>query len=68
MEGRLAAQLTFVVGKDRREVERGDGIEEEVDEVTVGEPVVRRGREEIGLVRGPIAIRLGHATLEAGRR
>ena len=64
----MAAELTFVVGVDGRKVERGDGVEEEVDEVAVGEPVVWRGREEVVLVGGPIAIRLGHTTLGAGRR
>jgi hypothetical protein len=48
MERRLAAQLALVVGEDRREVERGDGVEEEVDEIAVREPVVGRGREEAG--------------------
>ena len=67
MERRLAAKLALVVGEDRREVEGGDGVEEEVDEVALGEPVVGRGWEEVGLVGGPIAIRLGHATLGAGR-
>ena len=66
VEGRLAAKLALVVGEDRREVEGGDGVEEEVDEVALGEPVVGRGREEVGLVGGPIAIGLGHATLGAG--
>ena len=68
VERRLAAELAFVMGEDGREVERGDGIGEEVDEVALGEPVLRRGREEIALVGRPIAIGLGHATLEAGRR
>ena len=61
------AKLTLVVGEDGREVESGDGVGEEVDEVALGEPVMWRGREEVALVGGPIAIRLGHATLEAGR-
>jgi hypothetical protein len=49
MEGRLTAKLTLVVGEEGREVEGGDGIEEEVDEVALGEPVVGRGWEEVGL-------------------
>jgi hypothetical protein len=56
------------VGEDRSEVEGSDGVEEEVDEIPLGEPVVWRGREEIALVGGPIAVGLGHATLGAGRR
>src|SRR3954465_12125907 len=67
MEGRLPAKFAFVGGEDRGEVEGGDGVQEEVDEVALGEPVVGRGWEEVGLVGGPIAIGLGHATLEAGR-
>src|SRR3954465_1415647 len=66
MEGRLPAKFAFVGGEDRGEVEGGDGVEEEVDEVALGEPVVGRGWEEVGLVGGPIAIRLGHTTLGAG--
>ena len=61
----MAAEFPLVVREDRREVESGDGIEKEVDEVALREPVVWRGWEEVGLVGGPIAIRLGHATLEA---
>ena len=63
VEGGLAAKLALIMGEDRGEVECGDGVEEEVDEVALGEPVVGRGWEEVGLVGGPIAIRLGHATL-----
>ena len=48
------------------QVECGDCVEEEIDEIALGEPVVWRGWEEVGLVGGPIAIRLGHATLGAG--
>jgi hypothetical protein len=48
------------VGEDGCEVECGDGVEEEVDEVALGEPVVWRGREEVVLVGGPIAIGLGY--------
>ncbi len=59
MEWRLAAKLAFVMGENGREVERGDGVEEEVDEVTLGKPVVRRGRKEVILVGGPISISLG---------
>jgi hypothetical protein len=40
MKGRLAPQFAFVVGKDGREVKGGDGIEEEVDQVALGEPVL----------------------------
>jgi hypothetical protein len=40
MKWRLAAEFSFVVGEDGREVESGDRIEEEVDEVALGEPVV----------------------------
>src|SRR3954454_11216666 len=66
MEGRLPAKFAFVVGEDRGEVEGGDGVQEEGDEVALGEPVVGRGWEEVGLVGRPIAIRLGPATLGAG--
>jgi len=68
VERRLAPQFALVVSEEGCEVEGGDGIEEEVDEVALGEPVVRRGWEEVVLVGGSIAIGLGHATLEAGRR
>ena len=43
MERRLTAKLPLVVGEDGREVESGDGVEEEVDEVAFGEPVMWRG-------------------------
>src|SRR3954465_7910358 len=68
MEGRLPAKFAFVGGEDRGEVEGGDGVQEEGDEVALGEPVVGRGWEEVGLVGGPIAIRLVHPTLGPGRR
>ena len=63
MERRLAAEFALVVGEDGREVDGGDGVEEEVDQVVLGEPVLRRGGEEGGLVGGPLAIGLAHATI-----
>jgi hypothetical protein len=39
-------QLSLVVVGEGRKVEGGDGIEEEIDEVILGEPVLGRGREE----------------------
>jgi hypothetical protein len=68
MEWRLAAEFPLVVGEEGREVESGDGVGEEVDEVALGEPVVGRRWEEIALVGGPIAIGPGQASLEAGQR
>src|SRR5262249_54577962 len=64
MKRRLAARLALVVGEEGSEVDRGDGVEEEVDEVVLGEPILGRGGEEVGLVGGPRAIRLADATLE----
>ena len=46
MERRLAPEFALVVGEDGREVDGGDGIEEEVDQVVFGEPVLGRGRED----------------------
>jgi hypothetical protein len=65
MERGLSAEFALVVGEDGREIEGSDGIEKKVDEIPLGEPVVWRGREEIALVGGPIAIGLGHASLGA---
>jgi hypothetical protein len=67
MERRPTAKLSLVVGEEGREVESGDGVEEKIDEVALGKPVMWRGWEEVALVIGPIAIRLVHATLEADR-
>jgi hypothetical protein len=67
LEWGLTAKFPLVMGEDRREVEGGDGVQEEVDEVAFREPVVGRGWEEVGLVGRPIAVGLGHATLGADR-
>jgi hypothetical protein len=64
----LAPQFALVMSEQGCEVEGGDRVEEEVDEIAFGEPVVGRGWEQVGLVGGSIAIRLGHTTLRAGRR
>jgi hypothetical protein len=36
MEGGLAAEFALVVGEDGRQVEGGDGVEEEVDQIALG--------------------------------
>jgi hypothetical protein len=63
MERGLTAKLAFVVGEEGCEVDGGDGVEEEVDEVAFGEPILGRGWEQVGLIGGPIAIRFAHARL-----
>jgi hypothetical protein len=62
VEGRLAAGLSLVVGKEGCEVEGGHGVEQEVDQVILGEPVPRREREQGGLVGRPLSIGFLHAT------
>src|SRR5260370_1401237 len=68
VERRLAPQFALVMSEQGCEIEGGDRVEEEVDEITFGEPVLGRGWEQVGLLGGPIAIRLVHTTLRAGRR
>ena len=67
MEWRLTAKLAFVVFKDRGHIEGGNGVREEVDEVALEEPFLRQGWEKVGLVVGPIALGLAHATLKASK-
>ena len=40
VERRLAAEFALVVVEEGREVEGGDGVEQEVDQVALGEPVL----------------------------
>ena len=63
VERRLSPQFALIMSEDGGEVERGDGIDDEVDQIVLGQPVARRGRKHIGLVRRPLAIGLAHATI-----
>ena len=63
MERGLAPEFALVVGEEGAEVDGGDGIDEEVDQVIFGEPVLGRGREEGGLIGGPVSIGLVHAAV-----
>ena len=60
MERRLAPQFALVMGEDGGEVESRNRIEEEIDEVIFGKPVLGRGGKHVGLVGGPVAIGLAH--------
>src|SRR5271166_6428560 len=52
---------------DGGQVERGDGINHEVDQIALRQPVARRGRKHIDLVRGPLAVGLAHAAISTNQ-
>ena len=60
MIGRLASVLGLIGLEERLEIHLGDDIQEEVDQVVLGQPVPRRGREEKRLVRIPRPELLAH--------
>src|SRR5262249_23709442 len=67
VERRLAPEVALVMRKDGREVEGGDGVEEKIEQIPFGKPVLGRGREDVALVGRPLAIGLAHTTLSPDR-
>ena len=66
MKGRLASFLRLIGPEDRLEIHLRDDIQEEVDEMVLGEPVPRRRREEERLLRVPRTELLAHGETNEG--
>src|SRR5262249_5109798 len=60
-------QFALVIGEDGRQVDRGDGVEEEIDQVVFWQPVLRRRGEQIRLIGGPVSIGLVHRRISPHR-
>jgi hypothetical protein len=41
MERRLASQFTLLEDQDRHKIERGDYVENEINQIVFGEPILR---------------------------
>src|SRR5208337_1841733 len=67
VERRLPPQFTLIMSADGGQVERGDGINHEVDQIALRQPVARRGRKHIDLVRGPLAVGFAHAAISTNQ-
>src|SRR5271157_94945 len=67
VERRLPPQLALIMSADWGQVERGNGINHEVDQIALRQPVARRGRKHIDLVWGPLAVGFAHAAISTNQ-